>query len=153
MVSSLERLGDLPRGDAGADLCADLGVSGGESWLGGLGLCWCRGCSEVEEFVFLAPVHLVGLTKDALWWALSWPQPGDVEVQDGVRGRGGGRRGCCGVLLGAVLGIQLQRGAREFGLSASAKCSLEAMCGEARSREQNVTPACDLHGGLVCQGG
>lgn len=49
--------------------------------------------SEVaEEFVFLAPVHLRGPFADALLVGpLFGHGQGDVEVQDGVGGRGGGR--------------------------------------------------------------
>lgn len=82
----------------------------------GLGFAGAGCGSEVaEEFVLLAPVHLRGPFADALLVSpLFGHGQGDAEVQHRVGGGGGGRRGCRGVLfLGAVLGIQLQRGARE----------------------------------------
>lgn len=51
------------------------------------------GCSEVaEEFIFLAPVHLRGpLATALLVGPLFSHSQGNVEVQDGVGGGGGGR--------------------------------------------------------------
>lgn len=93
-------------------ICVPLGGEGRWGWAG----VWPQlpvfpgWTSEVaEEFVFLAPVHLGGpLVAALLVGPLFGHGQGDIEIRDGIRGGGGGRRGWDRVLsLGAVLGIQL----------------------------------------------